>query len=438
MTALSRRSALRGALALGAAGLLTGCSESGPHPRRLRGPGPARLSFWAWVPGIEKPVALWNSENPDVRVDLVRIPAARSGGYAKFYASLEAGQQPDLMQAEFSELPAMMMYGGLEELTQHGGDRYRSSFVDWIWQQGSYGGGVYAIPQASGPVALYYRKDLFDKWGIVPPRTWAEYEEAAEQVRSRDAHLGTFPPNNGQFMAALAWQAGARWFGTKDQRWSVDIDNEPTRRVADYWQRLVRRDLVKTIPDSGSGWYKDLQDGRTVSWVGAHWADGVLRGGVPNGAGKWAVAPMPQWNDSGPFVASNLGGSSTAVVRGTAYPEEAMRFAVWLNTDPRSIALLLAGGFGWPALKDNAHLAELHAPSEYYGGQTISQVFGAANAGVDTEWKWAPTTTQMMQHLADGMGRAVAGQGNLRDVLPETQRRTLRDMEKKGLPLSAG
>ncbi|SDN67644.1 ABC transporter substrate-binding protein [Allokutzneria albata] len=433
MTGFPRRSALRGALALG---LLAGCSKPGGPARRTPGPGPARLTFWAWVPGIEKCVALWNSENPDVQVTLVRIPAARSGGYSKFYSSLEAGQQPDLMQAEFSEMPAMMMYGGLEDLTQHGVEQYRSLFVDWIWQQGAYGGGVYAIPQASGPVAMYYRRDLFDKWGIAAPKTWSEYAKTAELVRSHDAYLGTFPPNNGQYQAALAWQAGGRWFGTKDQRWTVDIDSEPTRRVLDFWEPLVRERLVKTIPDSGTAWYKDLADGNSVTWIGAHWADGVLRGGVPNGTGKWAVAPMPQWG--GPFVASNLGGSSTCVVRGTAYPKEAMRFAVWLNTNPRSIALLLAGGYGWPALRNTDSIPELHAPSPYYGGQSIAKVFGEANAAVDTAWKWAPITTQAVQVLTDQLGQAVNGAFRLRDALPTTQRRTVRAMEKKGLPLSAG
>jgi hypothetical protein len=34
--------------------------------------------------------------------------------------------------------------------------------------QVSSGGGVYAIPQDSGPMACYYRKDILDKYHLIP------------------------------------------------------------------------------------------------------------------------------------------------------------------------------------------------------------------------------------------------------------------------------
>jgi ABC-type glycerol-3-phosphate transport system substrate-binding protein len=38
-------------------------------------PGRLTLTFWTWVPGIEKSVDLWHSQNPDVQVQLESITA---------------------------------------------------------------------------------------------------------------------------------------------------------------------------------------------------------------------------------------------------------------------------------------------------------------------------------------------------------------------------
>jgi multiple sugar transport system substrate-binding protein len=45
------------------------------------------------------------------------------------------------------------------------------------------------------------------------------------------------------------------------------------------------------------------------------------------------------------------------------YPEEAMRFAVWLNTNLDSVNLLIKGGYGWQALDNAYHRTILAARS---------------------------------------------------------------------------
>jgi multiple sugar transport system substrate-binding protein len=394
------------------------------------------LEFWSWVPGIDKAVDLWNSENPDVQVKLSTIPVGTSGGYAKMYSALEAGNAPDLAQVEYQELPSFLLADGLEELTQYGAPDVEGDFVEWQWQQGVFGDEVYAIPQASGPMAMFYRQDLFDQWGIEPPTTWTEYEEAAREVRSHGAYIATFPPGNSAWFTSLAWQAGAQWFGTDGEEWTVDIDNEETRKVAEYWQNLIDQDLVKTVPDFANAWYKDLQDGEIVSWVSAQWGDAILRGNAPDTAGKWRVAPMPQWEDAEEFVSANWGGSSTALLKGADYPEQALEFAVWLNTDPESVDLLIEGGYGWPAAADAFSGSALDRADPFFGGQVYNEIFAEADGHIDKSWQWIPTTSQTYQHLNDGFQAAVEGDGNFVDAVAAAQERTIDDMEQKGLPVA--
>ena len=395
------------------------------------------LTFWSWVPGIDKVVDLWNQENPDVHVELSNVPAGGSGGYAKMRASLTAGDPPDLAQVEYQEIPSLLVDQGLEDLTSLGIESDKSKFVDWQWQQGVFNDRVYAVPQASGPMAMFYRQDLFKKWNIEPPRTWADFEAAAKVFRKHHTYIATFPAANSAYFGALSWQAGARWFGTQGGKWTVDVDNPATRKVAKYWNNLVKKDLVKTEPDMANGWFKDIQDGQITSWVGPQWGDALLRGNAPATSGKWKVAPMPQWSEDGKFVSSNWGGSSTVVMHGSDHAKEALRFAIWLNTDADSVNMLIKSGYGWPAVKSARDSAALNRKDPFFGNQRYNKVFAAADAAVDTRWQWSPTTAEAYEHFNNALQGAVDGTGTFAGSLPQVQDQIVKDLEDKGLPVDA-
>jgi multiple sugar transport system substrate-binding protein len=395
------------------------------------------LEFWAWVPGLDKVVDMWNSENPDVQVELSEVPAGDGGGYQKMRAALEAGNPPDLGQIEYEQLSGFLLSDGLEELSQYGADEHADKFVEWQWQQGVFGDEVYAIPQASGPMGMFYRKDLFDQWGIEVPTTWEEYEQAAAEIRSHDAYISTFSPSSSGWFTGLAWQAGARWFGTEGDSWTVDMDNDATHQVTEYWQRLIDQDLVKTIPDSTNTWYRDLQEGEIVTWVAAAWGDSILRENAPDTAGDWRVAPMPQWDPDNP-AAGNFGGSSTAILKGSDHPEEALEFAVWLNSDPEAVDMLIEGGAGWPAAEGIFEGSALDRPDPFFGGQVTGEVFAEADQQVDTSWVWIPTWGQTAEHLVDGFKAAMSGGSTLTDAVASADEQTLQDLEDAGLSATGG
>jgi multiple sugar transport system substrate-binding protein len=393
------------------------------------------LRFWSWVPGVDKAVDLWNQENPDVQVKLENVPA--DGAYQKMFSAVKAGNAPDLAQVEYEQIPGFLLEGALEDLSQYDVAQYQDKFAEWQWAQTVFADKVYAIPQASGPMAMYYRADLFDRWGIAPPETWEEYEQAAREVRDHGAYIATFSPDSPGWFTGLAWQAGARWYGYEGDKWVVDVDSPETRRVAQYWERLADQKLVKTEPDFANAWYKDLQDGEIVSWVSAHWGDAILRGNAPDTAGKWRVAPMPQWDDASGPVSGNFGGSSTALLKGAKYPEAAIRFAVWLNTDPESVDLLLKGGYGWPALEDPVgEVPALAEADKFFGGQRYNEVFAEADASVDKDWQWSPTVSATNEYLTDGFKAAINGKGSFVDAIVDADKQTVEDLREKGLEAS--
>ncbi|WP_052229861.1 extracellular solute-binding protein [Streptomyces sp. CT34] len=434
-----RRTVLGGAAGAAAGLALAGCAAGpdGGAPKERKKGQKIALTFWSWVPGIDRPVDLWNRRNPEVQVRVEKVSAVNGQQYAKMHAAVKAGNPPDLGQIEFPVLPGFLLDDGLRDLAPLGAARHRGEFVGWQWQQSVFGKRIYAIPQASGPMGLFVRKDLFDRWGVPVPGTWDEYEAAARAIRRHGAWIDTFAPTNGNRFAGLAWQAGAAWYTARGDTWIVHLDDGPTRKVADYWESLVRQQLVKTIPDRQNAWYKDIQTGAIPAWVGASWGDALLAGNAPGTKGKWRAAPLPQWQPGGRAYA-NWGGSTTAVFARAAYPKDALDFALWLNTDPRSLALLIAGGYGFPSARTGYAPAALDADKDFFGGQAYSTVFADAAAHVDTRWRWGPGVDTLYQRLGDAFTDALADGSSFRSVLRKVQGQTVADLRGKGLKAESG
>ena len=433
-----RRNVLAWGAAAAAAPALTACGESAGAARltkqsKSRRGGRVNLVFWTWVP-LQKAVALWNKKHPDIQVDVQVVPGATNGGYQKMHASLKAGSPPDLAQIEYHALAEFMLVNGLTDLSEFGADKLKGDYVDWQWKQCVFSGGLHAIPQASGPMAYFYRKDLFERWDVEVPRTWDEFREAAVRIKKRGggSRMTSFPPTNANWFAAFAWQRGARWIRSEGDSWIVDFNSKLSLEVADFWDGLLQDQLITVMPDLQSGWYRAAQTGQLASWLGAQWGDALLRGNAPATKGKWRVTTMPQW-EKGEQASANWGGSSTAILQGTRHPAEALEFAHWLNTDPKSIDLLVEAGYGWPGARIDLEKSALGKPDPFFGGQRYNTVFQESDSNVDTSWKWPPTTTQSFEHIKDAFGRAIAGDGTFVDALNDVQGRFLDDFKAKGL-----
>jgi multiple sugar transport system substrate-binding protein len=432
--AISRRAFLAGTAAAGASAV-TGCAAG-----TSAGAGrPVQLSFWAWAPGTQQAVDLWNRTHPGVQVAFGNIVSGSSGGYAKMRSAVRAGSAPDLAQIEFQEIPSFLIDDALEDLVPYGANSYRSRFVDWQWRQSVVGPGVYAIPQASGPMGMFYRADLFEKWGIQPPATWAAFGEAAGKIRTD--HPGTyitaFPPGNSAWFTSLSWQAGAVWFGSAADTWTVNLLDEPTRKVAAYWDQLIKAGAVKIEQDQQTGWFVDLAQDHIATWIGPQWGDALLIGNVAATSGKWRVAPMPQWDPAAP-AAANWGGSTTAVFKGTPHPREALEFAVWLNSNLASINLLISGGYGWPSARGAFTRTVLDRPSPFFGGQRYNAVFNTADGQINERWRWIPGIDATYQNLDNGLTAALNGGSPLSGALESAARQTVDNLRGLGLRATAG
>lgn len=400
--------------------------------------GPVTLTFASWVPGMDKAAALYHTAHPNITVNVQSVPAGNNGTYAKFLTEIQAKNAPDLGQVEYQFLPTFEGTGGLADLSQYGASSVKDKFVPWTWSQSTQGNAIYAIPQDTGPMAMFYRSDLFKKAGITPPTTWDEYAAAAAKLHAYNAqyYITDFPPKEAGQYIGYAWQAGAKWFRINGQSWTVGINDAASKKVSNYWQGLLDKKLVKTDPDFSQAWYNDLQTGGAATWISAVWGANTILSNAPKTSGNWAVAPMPQWT-AGQKVAGNWGGSTTVVFKNSQHPKEATDFAVWLNSNTDSVNSLITTAQIYPALASALNTPASDAVKTFYGGQDIFSTFRDASSNVDVNFQWGPTMNQVFTDVGDNFSNAVDGKTTLTASLDTVQNSTIAQMKKQGFSVSS-
>ena len=400
--------------------------------------GKVELSFTSWIPGIETVVDMWNEKNPDIQVKVQTGPNGNGGTYKNFFNQLSAGNAPDLGQIEYDALPNFRVQDGLTNLASCGiVTDAQDKFIDWTWNQVTFGedDAVYAVPQDTGPMAMYYRADLFEAAGIPVPTTWDEYAAAAAKIREQGGYITNFPQNDVNWFAGLVWQKDGSWFTNDGDAWDVTLTSPESEEVADYWQNLIAGDLVSKVPAWTDEWNNAYNTGSDWTWISAVWGANSISSGAPDTSGNWAVAPMPQWN-AGEEKAGNWGGSSTAVLTGSEHPYEAAQFALWLNTDDEALTMLNKEANLYPATKDGLKLPVLSEGVEFYGNQKIYDTFADAANQTNADFTWGPTMTQTYADVADGFGKVLGGEGTLGDALATGQTKTVAALEAAAIPVN--
>jgi multiple sugar transport system substrate-binding protein len=432
------RLAVAGTLTLGVIAGLAACSSGDAGGGSSD--SPVEITFQSWVPNIDQAVDAFNSAHDDIHVNLETITAGPDGGYAKMLSAVQAGNPADVAQLGYDAVPDFLINDALEDITDYVGDS-ADQFVPWQWATGVFNDRVYSVPQASGPLGQFYRKDIFDSLGLAYPTTWDEYYEAAKVIHASDPnrYITAFAFNQAPWMIGLAQQGGANWFSTEGEAWNVTIDDPATLKVAAFWQKLIDEGLVKIEADFSSEWNADIANGNVATWISGSWADAILRGTAPDTAGSWAVGAMPQWQAGEDVSATWAGGSASAVLKGSKHPKEAAEFALWLNSDPTSVNILTNVGAGWPAISDTSQITSLQSDPEvfaFYGGQDIWDVFAASDAAVDTSWKWPPLSSTLFSSLTDNVKSAVESGTPLTEAYQETQTDMVSALQGKGISVN--
>jgi multiple sugar transport system substrate-binding protein len=394
------------------------------------------LDFWSWAPNTQELVDVWNEENPDIQVKYTDAGGGKDSS-AKLLTASRAGNAPDLAAVEYPTLPSLIVADVALDITDMVGDEVTDAYAEGTLAQTTIDGHIFGLPQDVGPMALVYRSDLLEQWGIPVPTTWAEFASAAEAVRAADpnAYLASLPADQWAFYAGVATQAGAEWWSLDGNEWTVGIADEASLEVADFFQDLVERDVISTEPILTPEWNAKANGGTMLSWPSALWAPGVIEGVAPDTIGKWSMTNFPQWT-AGDAAVAFQGGSAVVVTNNSDHPEEAVKFATWLNASEEGANLILNVQNGYPAATSGQEEAKSSEAPKLMPQQTDYYDLAATIASDTIPVVWGPNVNVAESAFTDELNKAINAGTPWRDAFTKVQEIVVADMAKSGFELS--
>jgi multiple sugar transport system substrate-binding protein len=446
MSRIRSRARAFAAVALAAA-LAAGCSSGSPAgPAAATGnqdsvdaalKAGGQITYWSWTPSAKDQVAAFEKEYPNVKVNYVNAGTNKEE-YTKLQNAIKAGSGgPDVAQIEYYALPQFALTDSLANLDQYGFAAFEKDYSASTWSSVRVNNGTYGLPQDSGPMALFYNKEVFDKNAIAVPKTWAEYVAAAKKLHAADpTKYITSDTGDPGFALSMIWQAGGRPFSADGRNVKINLADAGTKKWTSTWNQLIEGKLLAPVKEWSDDWFRALGDGTVASLVTGAWMPGNFQSSVPGGTGKWAVAPMPTYDGQQPVTAEN-GGSTQSVLKQSANPALAAAFVRWLNHGNGVKPFIKSGGFP-------ATTADLSSPAfvdqavPYFGGQKINQVLTQASKDVAKGWTYLPYQTYANSVFSDTVGKAYLSGTGLDAGLAEWQKALVDYGNQQGFTVSAG
>ncbi|MFE8011598.1 ABC transporter substrate-binding protein [Streptomyces antibioticus] len=344
----SRRSLLRAATGLAAAGALSACGGNNGRGGGSSGDGLVQYFHAYGEAGTEQAIRRYAKAYRDANVSAQWITG--SNFESKLFASLLTEKAPDLF--EFHPQIQLVRSGQVADLTDLV-TPVKDDFNQADIQSHTVDGKIYGVRMIDDPQFFFYRKSLLEKAGVGVPQTLDELLEAAARLTT-DKVKGVYLGNTlHAVIRPLIWAAGAD---------TLDTDNRPAYHtdavvggIRQMRELFTSGDLLLDAPAD----YWDpsaLVQGLTAIQFCGMWAMPVMQKALGDDLG---VFPFPKVGDTGKPAVYN-GGWSMFVNAKSERADEAKEYVKWLWIDQKEYQedWALSYGFHIPPRTSIARSAE--------------------------------------------------------------------------------
>jgi lactose/L-arabinose transport system substrate-binding protein len=338
------------------------------------------ITVWSWDIAAESLEALvpgFNEMHPNVTVTVLDL--GNDPVFDRGLAGCAAGgvDLPDVYSVENNEAEIFWSRfpDCFADLSAFGAEDLREDFPEFKWLELTMHGNIYAVPWDSGPVVIFYRRDLYEDAGVDSEEieTWDDFIAAGEQVLSASdgqVRMGTIARGeDDEWFRMLANQAGCFYFDETGEQ--VTVNQPGCVQALETIGELVDAGLL-----AFGGWVEQIQliqASRVASAMFGAWYEGTIRGNAPDQEGLWGVYRMPALEEGG-TRAANIGGSALAIPASSQNQEAAWAFVEYaLATSEGQVTMLQEYGLVpsyLPAL-DDPYVSEAQP---YWGDQAIWQL----------------------------------------------------------------
>jgi trehalose/maltose transport system substrate-binding protein len=271
-------------------------------------------------------------------VTVVPMPSSTTDQFGQYRLWLAAGNT-DIDVYTTDVIWAPQLADQFLDLTEAAKDVVGQHFPSIIESQ-TVDGKLVAVPAFTDAPALFYRKDLLEKYGKEVPTTWAELTATAQEIMDGERAAGNpdmwgfvFQGNayEGLTCDALEWVKSFGGGQIIEADGTISINNEQAAAAID-----MAASWIGTISPEGNLAYME-EESRGVWQLGnavfhRNWPYAYALGEGADSAvkGKFDVAPLPAGDGPEARSAATLGGWNYAVSKYSQDPDAAIELALFL------------------------------------------------------------------------------------------------------------
>lgn len=266
----------------------------------------------------------------------------------------------------------------LEDLSKASGVN-KADWLEWKWQQATTKDGqTIGLGTDIGPMAICYRKDLFEKAGLPTDREevaelwagdWAKLVEVGEQYKKKAPKGTTFMDSPGGLLNAILSSEEERFYDADGE--VIYKTNPAVKNAFDLAAKAAEDGLVGAQTQFQPAWDQTIANNKFAAISCPPWMLGYIKGkSQPDAAGKWDVAVPPK--------AGNWGGSFLTVPKSGKNVEEAKKLVAWLTAPEQQVKLFEVQGSFPSAQAAYEDKAVTGAKNDMTGDAPIGEIFAEA------------------------------------------------------------
>lgn len=375
-------------------GLLAGCAEdsddgSGNEGGGNGGGGKTTLTVGTFGTFGYKQAGLYDEYmklNPDVTIK-ENVTTRTDVYWPKVLTRLQAGAGADDIQAiEVMNITEAVETQG-DKFVDLGKEVDKSQWLDWKNAQATTKDGkLIGLGTDVGPMAICYRKDLFEKAGLETDRTklaaqwkgdWSKYVDLGKQYMKK-------APDGTKFVDSASSVYNAALGGEPERYYQTDgtVTWDKSKSVKNAWDvamDVATSDMSAKLKQFDKPWDQGYANGTFATVACPAWMIGyILEKSGDAGKGKWDVAAAP--------TAANWGGSFIGVPTSSKHQKEAIALAKWL-TAPEQQAKVFAKQASFPSTPSAySTLKPATATTEYFSNAPITEIFSASAETIPSQY----------------------------------------------------
>jgi lactose/L-arabinose transport system substrate-binding protein len=404
------------------------------------------VTVWAWniaAESLKKITPEFSKKYPHVDVN-VDMTGARM--QTRLMLSLASGVgAPDVSQFEIYDARRFIATGQLADLTPVAG-KYKDLYPAYLWDNCQMNGHVYAIPWDMGPCGVYYRRDIFAKYGINPNKinTWDDYIAAGKRILQLSNGQTKMLPLGvnglrGLFLIFLQ-QTGGQIF---DDQGRIAVNTPQARQALDMIKKMRMAGICSDIPQWSQEFLSSLNDNSIATYPIGVWFGGTIKDMAKdshNHAVQWGAFRLPAMVPGGIRVAND--GGSVLVIPSQSKNKAAAWAFIHYALCTREGELEQYKYYDiFPAYLPALKSPIIDAPDPFYGGQRVGRLFAmdvTKIAKLNLTPNWSEAGSYMDQALSEWASTGMHNKGFFAELERKMQQRLGVPISPLSLSLTGG